>query len=176
MIEHKAFLFEYEAFENELLPLLHNSLVTGDCNELVQFILLNMEALCDPYEGQPLAEDWETMIEAPDSHQYGDFALTKYYDPADDLGLSSSWECIQKALAEVAEFQVSPILGSVVGPPDAPFDPGKMGAYFQSEGQVQVSLTQVQHLVTQTTADEIWEAVRMLEQASQSAKGLYVTF
>jgi hypothetical protein len=176
MMEHKAFSFEYEAFRNGLLPLLHDALTTSDCSELIRFINLNIEAVSDPYEGQPLTEDWATMIEPPDGHQYGDFALTKYYDPADDVGLGSSWERIQEAFTEAPGVQVSPILGSTIGPPNAPFDPGKMGAYFQSAEQVRVSLAHMQQLASQITIEEARDAVRMLEYAAQSDKGLYVTF
>src|SRR5262245_4292434 len=130
MMEHKAFIFDYEPFERELLPLLKEGLLTNHCNGVITFIRQNVESLTDPYEGEPLEEDWEDMIETPDAHQYGDFALTKYYAPSNDIGLGYSWQAIQDVID--TDRNVSPILGAVVGNPDDPFDPGKMGAYFQS--------------------------------------------
>ena len=138
-MEHKAFLFEFEQFEHELLPILQAALATNDCAELVAFIRRSVASLKDPYEGAPLKEGWQTMIETPDAHQYGDIALTKYYDPADDRGLGSSWEQIQTIVASDPGVHISPILGSVIEKSNAVFDPGKMGSYFQngeaSEGQ-----------------------------------------
>ncbi len=66
MIEHRAFLFQFDQFERELLPILQAALAAGDCTDLVAFIRQNIGELADPYEGRPLGEDWEKMIESPD--------------------------------------------------------------------------------------------------------------
>ncbi|GAA4441632.1 hypothetical protein [Bremerella cremea] len=174
MMEHKAFIFDYEKFEHELLPLLQNALSTNECSSLISFIQQNMDSLTDPYEGEPLNDDWEGMIETEDAYQYGDFALTKYYDPTDDIGLGSAWQNIQEFIP--ADRTTSPILGSVVGANEDPFDPGKMGAYFQSKEQVAENLEFLQQLVEQHSSEELDEAIDLLQQASQSQKGLYVTF
>lgn len=174
MMEHKAFIFDYEKFEQELLPLLREDLATNDCKGVIAFIRLNIESLTDPYEGDPLVEDWEDMIETPDAHQYGDFALTKYYALTDDIGLGSSWQAIQELVAN--DQGISPILGSVVGTSGDPFDPGKMGSYFQSNEQVKESLEYLQQLAQQKSSEEMNEAIDLMKQVSQSQKGLYVTF
>src|SRR5205807_7996746 len=93
----------------------------------------------------PLGENWEAVIETNDAHQYGDFALTKYYDPTTDVGLGTSWEHIQELIANDPTLVESPILGTPLGPIASPFDPGKMGAYFQSAEQVR---HHYQHLVS----------------------------
>ena len=114
------------------------------------------------------------MIETHDAHQYGDFALTRYYDPSKDIGLGSSWQAIQDVVR--SDRSISPILGSVVGSSDDPFDPGKMGAYFQSNEQVHESLEYLLQLAQEKPPEEIDEAVELMEQVAQSQKGLYVTF
>src|SRR5256885_898845 len=81
MMEHKAFLFAYDSFNAELRPVLEHALRSRDYGPLVSFISDNLADLRDPYEGRPLGADWEAMIETHDAHQYGDFSLTKYYDP-----------------------------------------------------------------------------------------------
>ena len=176
MMEHRAFLFDYQQFANELLPILEDALAATDCSALIAFIQQHFNVLTDPYEGSPLARDWEEYVEMPDAHQYGDFALTRYYDPANDIGLGSSWEPVQDLIATDPDITTSPILGSVIGPSDRPFDPGKMGAYFQSEAQVEVSFEYVLRLSRQISIAKVNEAVELLKRASRSRKGLYVTF
>ena len=173
-MEHKAFIIDYEQFERELRPLLQEALLTKNCDGLIDFIRQNIESLADPYEGEPLQGNWEDMIETPDAHQYGDFALTKYYKPSNDIGLGSSWGAIQDVVD--ADRGISPILGAVVGGSDNPFDPGKMGSYFQSSKQVRESLDHLQQLAREKPTDEIDDAIALLEHASQSGRGLYVTF
>lgn len=176
MMEHKAFVFDFEAFDRELRPILEAALHSGDPAGAVAFIAANLHDLLDPYEGEPLPDDWESTIEVPDVHQYGDFALTKYYDPAADIGLGAEWMDLQDRLAASPDGVESPLLGFVIGPRHAPFDPGKMGSYFRSAAQVRRDLELL------STPAEIGEDAnrlrcgRMLEQAVQVGKGLYVTF
>lgn len=174
MMEHKAFIFDYQKFEQELLPLLKDGLATGECSSLILFIQQNLGSLTDPYEGEGLDDDWEETIESEDPHQYGDFALTKYYDPTNDIGLGSAWQSIQEVLPD--NQRISPILGLIVGDARNPFDPGKMGAYFQNAGQVSGSLIFLQRLVQEHPSEEVNEALELLLRVSQSQKGLYVTF
>ncbi|MCA9014303.1 MAG: hypothetical protein KDA77_03130 [Planctomycetaceae bacterium] len=173
-MKHKAFIFDHVIFEDELLPVLRNALATNECSALICFIRQNIDSLTDPYEGVPLAEDWEEMIETKDAHQYGDFALTKYYAPTDDIGLGSTWQTVQELIPD--DRSSSPILGSIVGINEAPFDPGKMGSYFQSNRQVAESLEFLRHITQQHSLEEVDKAVNLLKRAFQSKKGLYVTF
>lgn len=174
MMEHKAFIFDDEAFERELLPILEKSLITDDCSELISFILKNRGTLTDPDEGEPLPDDWEGMLETLDPHQYGDFALTKYYDPQSDIGLGTVWQSIQELIPE--NGKISPILGTIVGTWENSFDPGKIGSYFQSKQQVQTSLAVLQNFAKRNPSAPIDESIYMLELAAQAHQGLYVTF
>ena len=175
MLEHKAFLFDYPQFTCELLPILEHSLTTNDCAQLISFIWDNIGLLSDPYEGEPLTPSWETdFIETADAHQYGDFALTKYYTPLNDIGLGYSWISVKDAIPD--NKGLSPILGSVIGSPDNPFDPGKMGSYFQSNMRVQKNFEFLQTITEQKTPEELDKAVGLLMQPFRLQKGLYVTF
>jgi hypothetical protein len=173
-MEHKAFLFDFERFNLELRPLLEVSLGCGSCLGLKNFIEEHFEQLCDPYEGEPLRSGWEAMLEAHDPHQYGDFALTKYYDPLADIGLGHDWESLQAIVAALVEAG-SPILGITVGPYNDPFDPGKMGSYFQSEELVLQNLRSVEGAYAEKP-EEIGPPLAMLKAAADAGTGLYVTF
>lgn len=176
MMEHKAFLFDYDSFDRELRAILEDGLRTGDHHVLVSFINSNLRNLCDPYEGEPLGTDWEAMIETLDSHQYGDFALTKYYKPTDDIGLGAAWENLQELISNDPLLTESPILGSTIGPKDAPFDPGKMGSYFQGVQQVRQNRRYLLNLAKKNRTQDLKNAIQMLQGAENVGTGLYVTF
>jgi hypothetical protein len=172
-MRHKAFLFDYEQFERELLPTLEASLKTQEITSLRSFITSNLDALSDPYEGDLLDDNWEGMVEPRDVHQYGDFALTKYYDPCSDIGLGDVWEGVQQFMAADLTSALSPILGRVIGPETSPFDPGKMGSYFQSGQEARRNYERLNALPGGPGLDD---AIAMLKRAVESRQGLYVTF
>jgi hypothetical protein len=176
MMEHKAFLFDYDSFERELRPILADALRSGDNGALVSFINTNLSELRDPYEGEPLSVDWEAMIETLDPHQYGDFALTKYYNPVSDIGLGAAWDLLQELIATDLSLTESPILGSIIGAKDDPFDPGKMGSYFQSAQQVRHNQRYLLNLAKEERSEVLNRAIKMLETAADASTGLYVTF
>src|SRR5207302_666883 len=91
-MHHKAFVLDHAGFLRELGEVLYRALATGDCGPLVRFIEAHRGSLTDPYEGEPLEASWESMLETRDAHQYGDFALTRFYDPRADDGLAYEWE------------------------------------------------------------------------------------
>jgi hypothetical protein len=167
-MEHKAYAFDDEAFRQELAPLLDNALQTGDVDPLIAFVDDNRTRVTDPYEGAPLEDGWLDMVETRDAHQVGDFALTAYYDVKADVGLGYDWEAASDAVGEAV------VLGEPFGPQDNPFDPGKMGSFFQSPQQVQDNLERVR---AQGSGQDVVERVqRMLETAARDNSGLYVTF
>jgi hypothetical protein len=176
MMEHKAFLFDYDSFERELRAILEDALRSGDHSGLVSFINANLGDLRDPYEGEPLGADWEAMIETQDPHQYGDFALTKYYNPTADIGLGAAWENLQELIANDPLLTESPILGSTIGLKDDPFDPGKMGSYLQSAQQVRQNQRYLANLAKKERAEVLNRAIQMLQEAVDANTGLYVTF
>jgi hypothetical protein len=174
MMEHKAFVFDYHPFEQELLPILSEALNSNDCTQLIRFIQSSLSSLTDPYEGEPLTIGWEDLIETADAHQYGDLALTKYYDPKHDIGLGAGWNSVQELMP--LELTTSPILGHLIGPQSNLFDPGKLGSYFQSQNQVQESIHLLSKVAHHNLSPKLDEAVQVLEQALRCKKGLYVTF
>ncbi|HBE18326.1 MAG TPA: hypothetical protein DEG17_01740 [Cyanobacteria bacterium UBA11149] len=178
-MEHKAFILDYNAFREEISDSLQKALLTGDLDSLIDFINMNIDSLKDSYEGQPLDYSWETMIELKDAHQYGDFALTKFYNPAHSIGLGYEWEDIQNILSsELDETSLSMILGEPFGSENNYFDPGKMGSYFQSPEQVKKNWQIIQNLVKFKfkKIDNLSILIGMFQQAVAIEQGLYITF
>ncbi len=173
---HKAFEFDFKSFDKELRPILVDAIFNDNCDNLAEFIRVNKNSISDPYEGSALNEAWETMIEPKDAHQYGDFALTRYYSPKKDIGLGSSWESVQQIIVDKCEMSVSPILGVIVGPANDPFDPGKMGSYFQDIGLAKSSLKHLKALEKIHQTRELRCAIELLKTIVKVGKGLYVTF
>ena len=176
-MDHKAFVFDHARFSHELAGLLASSLESGSVAGLRRFVGDQLSDLKDPYEGQPLAADWESLLETRDAHQYGDFALTKYYDPADDLGLGRDWERIRSMLTKPLNGDVRLFLGVPFGPKNNLFDPGKLGSYFQSPQMARQHLAQLHPLRSIPGLGEVLpEVLRIFEQAALQDRGLYITF
>ncbi|HEX8559490.1 MAG TPA: hypothetical protein VF668_15415 [Pyrinomonadaceae bacterium] len=177
-MEHKAFVFDYDSFTNELARLLRHSLESGHTGGLVDFVEAQRESLTDPYEGEPLDDDWRDMVETGDAHTYGDFALTKYYDPAEDLGLGYDWEEAETLLDGELGAGAPLVLGSPFGPEGDPFDPGKMGSYFRSPAEVREHLARLERLSSEKPelAEKLRPLSETLRRAADAGRGLYVTF
>lgn len=136
-MEHKGYAFDWQSFASELHPILLNGLETGDTQGLINFIASNREQLTDPYAGAPLKENWHRLLSNCDIHEYGDYALTKYYEVGTDRGLGYTWREISDQLPVAARKS---LLGKPLGPQGSFFDPGRMGSYFQAPAQVAASL------------------------------------
>lgn len=178
-MEHKAYSFDFDKFEKELKPILEASIKSGDIDQLRAFIISNKPYLSDPYEGEPLEDDWEDMIEDRDAHQYGDFALTKYYSPDSDQGLGYDWEKVQDILSGSMRLNISPLLGKSLGESGEYFDPGKMGSYFQDNSEVKSNISVIEKLkdgLSGELRDAIGEFHKFLENVADEGKGIYVTF
>jgi hypothetical protein len=173
-MEHKAFVFDHRSFDRELRPMLERALSTNHCAELLQFIETNRASLRDPYEGEPLGEDWRDGVESEDAQVCGDYALTKYYEPGDDVGLGTGWEALQSQLLNRFGNDAA-VLGRTVGPAQHLFDPGRMGSYFQTEEDVRVNLHALQ-AVRNSGLTEADRLIGMLRAAAERNRGLYVTF
>jgi hypothetical protein len=73
-MEHKAFAFNWTAFEKELRPMLEKCLESGDAEPLINFINTDHKSFKDPYEGMPLAQNWLDSLEVKDVQTCADFA------------------------------------------------------------------------------------------------------
>ncbi len=181
-LDHKAYLLDYEAFESELAPILADALETGEMEELRAFVESNLSELKDPSEGEPLGSNWQELVKPPDPERrdlelqlWGDLALTKYYDPAQDDGLSTEWEDLEGELKEAGVDATRVLLGRQLQVDGRVFDPGLQGAYFLSSGDVQSALEMLSQADLED--DELAEQWReVLQAAAERRKGLYVTF
>lgn len=136
---------------------------------LFRYIEDRHNSLKDPYLGNPLNEYWLEMLENRDVQEYGDFALTCFYDPAGNWGIGNRWIEIDELLFESHR---SALLGFSIGSVGKLFDPGGMGSYFQTPEQVLQSLEVVCNLNIPFIA--IFR--ELLEISSQQGFGIYVTF
>jgi hypothetical protein len=168
-MSHKAYAFDWRRFEFELRPLLEGALVADNTGQLETFIDEHREVLADPYEGEPLSNDWRTALENRDVHEYGDYALTRFYDPADDCGIGEAWVRISERLSGRA---ANALLGCSVGAPKLVFDPGQQGSYFQTPAQVPESLAILKPL----GVPELAPFIALLERCAADGCGVYVTF
>ena len=168
-MEHKGYAFDWYKFEAELQPVLVEALETGETQNLLQFIEKNREQLTDPYDGMPLNSRWQSMLFRPDAHVYGDYALTKYYDVSEQMGVGYNWIEVSDRLPKEA---ARALLGETLGPKHNLFDPGKMGSYFQRPEQVHISLEVLEKL----NAADIDEFRRLLSKCATENMGVYVTF
>jgi len=164
----------------ELKKLIENSLASNSNENLICFINEHLDVLTDPYEGKPLPVSWEEIVEPKDPHQYGNLALTKFYDarPQNEIGLMDDWESIFELLEQEAKGLETAILGRACGISPNYFDPGKMGTYFQSANLVKQNLAQIKQLVREKPElqNQLEPAIEMLEIAASQNKGLYVRF
>jgi hypothetical protein len=168
-MEHKAFAFDWSAFEKELLPVLMDALATGDASSLACFVDEHRLQLTDPYEGNSLPEDWRAQNEVGDVQQVRDFAITKYYRVVDDSGVGSNWLRLDAALTAAERLA---LLGYVVGCEDLQLDPGRMGSYFQRPQDVQQSLESLRG----QSIPEMDNYLQLLRRCLANRLGVYVTF
>ena len=168
-MSHKAYAFDWESFEVDLNLQLECALTEDDAAELEAFIDANRERMTDPYEGEPLPTNWRDALENRDVHEYGDYALTRFYDPADDCGIHEAWE---EVVGQLPESAANALLGFPVGPPERLFDPGRYGSYFQTPDQARDALAIIEPL----GVPELVRFVELLERCVAQRRGVYVTF
>lgn len=175
--EHKSFVFDYEQFELYIKRKLEISLETNETQYLEDFIMNNLDYLRDPYKGEFLPSGWMEMLENKDVHEYGDFALTKFYDPSEDIGLGYRWTEIQNILTNEIKSSL-PILGFPIGKSNNYFDPGKIGSYFQDFNLVIENREVISNLVRQKPeySDILEPVIVMFSHTTTFRKGLYISF
>lgn len=177
-IEHKAFIFDYNAFVDELADILKDALINNENEKLINFIEDNLLNLKHPDEGDPLDCDWQKTIEIEDASQYGDLAITKYYNPNWNIGIGYNWQELDDAIFSKLDLNISPLLGIRLGTTEKYFDPGKLGSYFQSPDLVRINLELLNSLSIEK--QEYLESICLLQEMFSIAltliKGIYITF
>jgi hypothetical protein len=162
-------ILHWSSFASDVLPLLVDALTTNVPGKLVACIDRYLAELTDPYEGDSLPADWQDALQNRDVHEYGDYALTRFYDPADCWGIGYEWTLLDDELPPPAS---NAVLGSVVGPAENRFDPGRYGSFFWTSDQVGWSLAVLQSL----DRPELVRFLALLERCVAEERGLYVTF
>ncbi len=169
-MSHKAFTFDWDAFDSNLAPILLASLDADDGAELAEFIEQERHRLTDPYNGDPLPEDWRSRLEAGGVQELADFALTRYYRVrGGDRGVGPAWLGLSESLSDE---QSQALLGAPFGIGDYWFDPGRLGSYFQSPAMVRQSLT----VLAAVAVEEVRPFRDLLTEAAALRLGVYVTF
>lgn len=177
-LDHKAFIFDSDYFVDELANILENAILTNHDYELIIFIENNLPYLKHPDEGDNLNSAWKEEIEIGDISEYGDFAITKYYNPKENIGMGGGWMQFDDLLSQQLNIDTSCFLGTRFGCSENYFDPGKQGSYFQSLEQVKQNLKLLTFLpkIELDNQPNIYNFVKMFENALDVQQGLYITF
>jgi hypothetical protein len=168
-MEHKCFSFDWDRFESELKQILEDALHTGSVEHLISFITKNLPELTDPYDGYSLKDNWQKMLINRDVLEYGDYALTKYYDVQDDHGLGYTWTDLSDQLPPDA---ARALLGFPISSGNSIFDPGRMGSYFQTPVEIQQSIT----VLSKVNYEAVNNFRSILQECNQKNLGVYITF
>ena len=166
---HKAFVFDWIAFERAFRSTLEDAIRDSDQKALADYIERHRAECRDPYEGDPLPEDWTGLLEVGDAQELADFALTRYYSPAEDFGVGELWPQVDSELPEDARRA---LLGFAIGSTTSLFDPGRTGSYFQTPEMVGDSLS----ILANYSHEETATYLQLLRQAIEGGFGVYVTF
>jgi hypothetical protein len=115
------------------------------------------------------------VLEHFEVQEFGDFALTRFYDPGKDSGLGNVWRTIDEHLSE-PDREV--LLGTPFGSSGRYFDPGRQGSYFQTPWEVVRSLARAQRIALSDLYERrSLECFKMLlENCEEAGTGFYVTF
>jgi hypothetical protein len=174
---HKAYLFDYDAFSRELLPILESALRGGATTQLLAFIREHGLDLQDLRTGMPFGVR-DLPIDTPRSPQeLGNIALTKHYDVTRDIGVGVDRRELEEALQTVDGYS-GIALGRTIGLAAHPFDPGRMGSFFQSREDVKRHAMLLSYWLSDAPEHfEVLDRLRDMFQHALAAKtGLYITF
>jgi hypothetical protein len=131
-MEHKAFVFDTQAFKRELEHIIFDAGLKNHPEIIQKYIDKHIGKVYSPYTEDLLEEDWEEELENGGVQELADFALTCYYSVDDDCGLSYLWEALLEALRNIS-IKVEPeycVLGHSLKKQDFILDPGAMGMGF----------------------------------------------
>lgn len=189
-MEHKSFLFNTSAFKKELSEIILTAGDTENEDLLTCFINENLEDLKSPYSGEELTGEWEEELGTEDVQELADFAMTKYYNPDEELGLSYNWDTLLESFDKLdlkfnSEYY---ILGESLKSENFNLDPGRMGLGFVNSKDIccihreLISLKQnfIEICETENFDEEIISAydelIEIYEEAKESNCGLLMTF
>lgn len=179
-MKHKAFIFDYENFSSQLREILIKSLLTKQKWDLIEFINRNFREIKDPDFGFPLDQSWEELALRNDVCEFANVALTKFYEPANDIGLHGEWQDTQEVLNDSLKIVESDniILGDLVGMNNIYFNPKRTGSYFQSPQQILGNIEIVSRCLEKKPEyfHDLKYLLFMLKSAANYQKGLYITF
>lgn len=177
---YKANIFDYDSFQREFAPQLYSVLETNDSSLLIEFIEDNREMLKSPL-GQSLDSSWQSLELNWTVQDYGNLAITKYYDPLVGNLLLPQWQPIDEFLHAKLGEDTTILFGEPFGPEENIFDPGTMGTYFQSPDEVLTSSEILNELANRNPKllrqlDSFDEVVALFQSAALGKMGLYVRF
>ncbi|OAB38857.1 hypothetical protein [Paenibacillus glacialis] len=196
-MEHKAYLFDTDAFSEELGEIIIASGATNDIDSLKAFITKNMGKVRSVYTGELLNNEWEKEIENGSVQELTDFAMTCYYSPEEELGFSYTWDALLEALSMVSpKFHPDYyILGRQLESGGFTLNPGGMGLGFVYADDIPSMYNELidlkqkfidngmpssNDLVYQITFPELIEAydelIILYKEAKEAKCGLLMTF
>ena len=175
-MEHRAYIFDYCAFDRELRAVLVHALEAGDWSDVHRFVDTHRSSLANPYDGQPLEQDWRTAVASARPEVSGAVALTKYYDPVANIGLHAEWRDVFDALEQAAAGGGSIMLGDPIVGGGRVFDPGLLGTYLQEPLRIRTNLVALDRLAREH--ESLVPIVPPLAEMLVAAvdRGLYVRF
>ncbi len=168
-MSHKAYVFDYRAFQAELAPLLLTSLQLDRDQELIDFVHANWRRHTLPWDASPLVEEWQDGLGNRGVQLVADIALTRYYDAGLDFGVAEHRHALQDRLPP---FSRKWLLGEAFGPPDRLFDPGAMGSYLQSPEYTR----DARRSLAPYREPHMRGYQAGLDEACRRSRGVYVTF
>ncbi len=196
-MEHKSFLFDTKGFELELCEIVIASGEKDEPRLLIQYNMNNIGKIRSPYTGEFLDDVWEDELEQGNVQELADLALTKFYSPEEELGLSYSWDSLLEALKQFPtpfhpEYCV---LGYPVESEKFRLDPGGMGTGIVRTEDVPIifrnlielrnqfinsEFSEMDDSLYEYTFPELIEAydelTQLYKEANDNKKGLLMTF
>jgi hypothetical protein len=97
---HRAFVFDYTAFGNELAPILDAAAESNQAEHLMRWVDRERTMLTLPWEDSELAEGWRGGLVSQSVREVAAIALTKYYDVGVDHGVGTRWNRVKSRLPE----------------------------------------------------------------------------
>lgn len=189
-MNHKSFLFNTSDFSKELSEIILNAGNTGNEDLLISFINENLEHLKSPYSGEELFEDWTEELENENIQELADFAMTKYYNPDEELGLSHNWDSLLQSFDKLdlkfnADYY---ILGKSLKFNNFTLDPGMMGLGFISSDHISSMYLELLNLkprfidifetndLDSELINSFEKLIKMYKGANEAECGLLMTF